>query len=132
MWEKWVMLSTLAGATCSLRATVGDIVSVKGGEWLVRTMLAEANAIATAHGNGARASVLERTEALLTETGSTLAASMLRDLEAGGPIEVDHVIGDLLRRGQEKGVAAPLLTVAYLHLKAYEARRAREAGQGTA
>jgi 2-dehydropantoate 2-reductase len=132
MWEKWVLLATLAGATCGMRATIGDIVGTKGGDWLIRTMLAEANAIATANGNATRANVLERTGSLLTEAGSTLAASMLRDVEAGGPIEVDHILGDLLRRGQEKGVAAPLLTVAYLHLKSYEARRAREAGQGTA
>jgi 2-dehydropantoate 2-reductase len=38
---------------------------------------------------------------------------MLRDIERGGPIEADHIVGDLLR-------------IAYAHLKAYEARRKRE------
>lgn len=126
MWEKWVLLSTLAGVTCGMRASVGDIVSVKGGAWLIETTLAEAQAIASANGNAARENVLERTRKILTEPGSTLAASMLRDLEAGGRIEVDHILGDLLHRGQQQGVAAPLLTVDYLHLKAYEARRLRE------
>lgn len=51
---------------------------------------------------------------------------MLRDVERGGPTEADHVLGDLLRRGEERGIRAPLLGVAYAHLKSYEARRARE------
>lgn len=132
MWEKWVLLSTLAGVTCGMRASIGDIVAVKGGEWLIRTTLAEAQAIAAANGNAARDNVLERTAKILTEPGSTLAASMLRDVEAGHPIEVDHILGDLLHRGQQKGVAAPLLTVDYLQLKAYEARQARETGEKAA
>ena len=47
---------------------------------------------------------------------------MLRDIERQAPIEADHVIGDLLRRGAPG--ASPLLRVALAHLKTYEARRA--------
>ncbi len=32
MWEKWVFLATLAGATTLMRAAVGDIVAAPGGE----------------------------------------------------------------------------------------------------
>jgi 2-dehydropantoate 2-reductase len=45
---------------------------------------------------------------------------MLRDIERGAPIEADHIVGDLLRRGD--GNASPLVRLAYAHLKAYEAR----------
>ena len=52
---------------------------------------------------------------------------MLRDLERGATIEADHVLGDLLDRQSESAVNLPsLLRIAYLHLKTYEARRARE------
>ncbi len=50
---------------------------------------------------------------------------MLRDLENGAAIEADHIVGDLLSRGVERGVSAPILAAAYTHLKAYEARRER-------
>lgn len=126
MWEKWVLLATLAASTCLMRAPVGDIVAAPDGEAFVAGLLDEIQAIATANGNGARPHVMTRIRAMLTEAGSTFAASMLRDLEAGGPVEADHIIGDLLRRGREKGVATPRLGIAYTHLKAYEARRARE------
>lgn len=125
MWEKWVFLSTLAASTCLMRAAVGDIV-VAGGVDTVMSLLAETQSVAEAAGHGARPKVLENARTQLTMAGSPMSASMLRDLEKGGPIEADHVIGDLLRRGQAAGLGIPLLKLAYLHLKAYEARRQRE------
>ncbi len=46
-----------------------------------------------------REAQLNRTRKTLTATGSTLTASMLRDIERNAPIEADHIVGDLLRRG---------------------------------
>ena len=63
---------------------------------------------------------------ILTAPGSLFTASMLRDIEQGGRIEADHIVGDLLRR-LPTTVHAPLLATAYAHLRAYEARRKREA-----
>jgi 2-dehydropantoate 2-reductase len=51
---------------------------------------------------------------------------MLRDIERGAPIEADHIVGDLLRRGEAQSGDFPLLRIAFSHLKAYEARRMRE------
>lgn len=126
MWEKWVFLSTLAGATCLFRASVGDIV-LAGGADTVLSLLAEVQSVAEAAGHDARPEVYDRTRAQLTTVGSSLAASMMRDVEKGGPVEADHVLGDLLRRAQAAGLGVPLLKLAFLHLKAYEARRQREA-----
>ena len=59
---------------------------------------------------------------LLTE-GSQLTASMYRDIKAGAPVEADHVIGDLMMRGDAAKVPVPRLRTAYTHLKAYENQR---------
>lgn len=126
MWEKWVFLSTLAATTCLMRASVGDIVLAGGADTIIG-LLAEAQSVAEAAGYGSRPEVLDRNRTMLTDVGSPLTASMLRDVEKGGAIEAEHVIGDMLRRGQAAGLAVPLLKLAYLHLKAYEARRQREA-----
>jgi 2-dehydropantoate 2-reductase len=48
---------------------------------------------------------------------------MLRDLEAGGRIEADHVLGFMLEAARRAGVPDELHEAAYLHAKAYEARR---------
>ena len=129
MWEKWVFLATLAGATTLMRAAVGDIVAAPGGTALITALHAECTSVAAASGFEPRAVVAERARAQLTAAGSTFTASMLRDIENRGRIESDHVIGDLIARGERLAPEAPfpLLTAVYTGLKAYEARRAREA-----
>jgi 2-dehydropantoate 2-reductase len=52
---------------------------------------------------------------------------MLRDVESHAPTEADHILGDLLDRGNRHGLASPMLELAYAHLTAYEARQRRQA-----
>ena len=123
MWEKWVFITSIAATTCLMRGTVGDVVAA-GATEISLGIAAECVAIAARCGFTPRPAMVDRLRGVVATAGSPLTASMLRDLERGGAVEADHVLGDLLRRG-EPG-ASPLLRVAYLHLKAYEARRARE------
>jgi len=57
---------------------------------------------------------------------SRLTASMLHDIEKNAPIEARHILGDLLRRSDSSKRGKLLLELAYAHLRAYEARRARQ------
>jgi 2-dehydropantoate 2-reductase len=126
MWEKWVFLATLAGGTCLMRAAIGDIVAAPGGKDFMLGLLEECRAVARANQHPPREAFVERYRAALTAQGSALTASMLRDIERGAPIEADHIVGDLIRRGSDGGTRLgdrSLLGVAYAHLKAYEARR---------
>jgi 2-dehydropantoate 2-reductase len=127
LWEKWVMLASLAGMTCLMRASIGDIVAAPSGKKLMLQMLDECAAVASAYGRATRPAVLDDTRSLLTQADSTFTASMLRDLENGNRVEADHILGDMIARGEKAGVFTSLLEVAYCHLKAYEARKAREA-----
>ncbi len=126
MWEKWVFLATLAAITCLMRSAIGDIEAA-GGARLALDLLEECRSSAASAGFAPRAEFLERSRSTVTAPGSLLTASMLRDIEDGAPIEADHVLGDLVRRGDR--VLSPdrsLLRLAYMHLKAYESRRNRE------
>ena len=127
MWEKWTFLSALAAGTCLMRSAVGDIAEAPGGTQMMRALLDESRAVATAAGFAPREAFIERSRGILTQAGSTFTASMLRDIENHSPIEADHIIGDLIRRGERCGASPPggLLRLAYTHLKAYEARLAR-------
>jgi len=124
MWEKWVVISAMAGISCLMRAMVCDIMAA-GGEALTVALLDECAAIATANGFRPGAAVYARQRAMLTAPNSTLAASMLRDMERGAPTEAEHIAGDLIRRG-DAGRDYPVLRAAYTHMRAYEARRKRE------
>lgn len=123
MWEKWVFLASLAGSTCLMRAAIGDICASPGGTDFIVGLLEECRSIADAAGYPMRDAQLKRARDMLTAKGATLTASMLRDVERNAPIEADHIIGDLLRR--EQGSGAKSLSLAYTHLKSYEARRTR-------
>jgi 2-dehydropantoate 2-reductase len=122
MWEKWVLLATLAGMTCLMRASVGIIMEAPGGEALMLRLLEECGRTAAANGYEPRAEGWQRARRMLTERGSGFTASMLRDVENGGRTEADHILGDLLERARERGVDAQILEIAYCHLKAFEHR----------
>lgn len=123
MWEKWVFLASIAASTCLMRAPVGMILAAPGGKEFILGILDECTAVATAEGFPPRAPALERSKTTLTAEGSPLTASMFRDIKAGMPVEADHVIGDLIARGDSAKVPVPRLRVAYTHLKAYEKQR---------
>lgn len=125
MWEKWVFLASLAASTSLMRATLGNILAAPGGKEFLLGIFEECRAISTAEGYPPRAPFVERTMAMLTTEGSPLNASMFRDIKAGLPVEADHVIGDLIARGEAAKVPVPRLRVAYTHLKSYENQRAR-------
>ena len=120
MWEKWVFLATLAASTCLMRASVGHILAAPGGKDFILGMLDECSAVASAEDHAPRAPFLERITAMLTTEGSPMTASMFRDIQAGARVEADHVIGDLIARGDAAKVPVPRLRTAYTHLKAYE------------
>ena len=126
MWEKWITIAALAAGTCLMRGTVGDILAAPGGRETLLALLEECRATAAACGVAPRAAVLGSVTTMLTAEGSPVAASMLRDMEAGGQTEADHILGDLIARAEQQGVATPLLRLAWCHMGTHEARRARQ------
>ena len=129
LWEKWVFIATLGGVTSLMRGVVGDIERA-GAANLSLQLLAECAAIAASQGYVPRPAVLERGRTLYTAPGSMLTASMMKDIERGARIEGEHIVGDLLARGERSAVETPLLRIVYAHLTTYEARRAREGTEG--
>jgi 2-dehydropantoate 2-reductase len=123
MWEKWVFLASLAASTSLMRTSVGNILAAPGGKDFILGMLDECSAVAAAEAFAPRAPFLERARGMLTTEGSPMTASMFRDIKAGAKVEADHVIGDLIARGDAAKVPVPRLRTAYTHLKAYENAR---------
>lgn len=124
MWEKIVFLSTLAGMTCLMRGSVGEIIATAEGVAAVERCLASCIAVAEAEGFAPREQATLRYWKALRTPGSPITASMLRDLEGGGAVEADHIVGFMLAKAREHGIDDTLLAVAYAHLKTYENRRA--------
>ncbi|GAA4619788.1 ketopantoate reductase family protein [Actinoallomurus vinaceus] len=122
MWHKWVFISTLGALTSLMRGTVGDVVAAPGGERLGPAILAEAAAVSAAVGRPVPAEELAATAAGMTEAGSTDTASIYRDVAAGHPTEVEHILGDLTARARVLGVNTPLLDLATMNLRVHQKR----------
>lgn len=124
MWQKWVMLASAGALNVLLRGTVGDIVAVPDGVSIAREMVAETVAIAAAAGEPLTAGAWRRIADMVTEPGSSFTTSMYRDLLAGRPVESEAIIGGLVVRAEEFGVATPLLRLAGVQLAIHRHRLA--------
>lgn len=121
MWNKFTMLSALAGITCLMRASIGEIVAVAEGADLARWLYLECAEVARRSGFTPTDEEVAQALRILTTEHSPLKASMLRDVERGRRTEVEHVLGDMLARAHALGVDAPLLSAACAQLRIHEA-----------
>ncbi len=130
MWEKFVQLSTVAGITCLMRASLGTILATPGGQQAIFQLFHECCAIAVASGITPRPAFIEFDTALFTTKNSPLKASMLRDIERGSVTEGEHILGDMVSRARSLGIETPLLNLARTHVAAYEIARAQAIATG--
>jgi len=126
LWEKFVGLAALAAMTCLMRAAVGDILAADDGAALLGETFTACERVACAEGHAPRAAALAAFRAMFADPGSTMTASMLRDLEGGGRTEGAHIVGDMLARSRACGVDPGPLRAAWCHLQAAQHRRERE------
>lgn len=127
LWDKWIMLCTLAATCCLMRGASGDILEADDGREIVLETVDESRKVAAAAGHDPGEKGIATIRSFLTVKGSKFAASMLHDLEKGAMVEADHIVGDMIARAKRAGVPTPNLRLAYAHLQVYLARRARGA-----
>jgi 2-dehydropantoate 2-reductase len=126
LWEKFVLLTTMASMTTLMRGGIGDALAADEGEAIVEETLQACAQTAARAGYTVRDKQMAAYRKLLFARGSDFAASMLRDIEGGRRVEADHIVGDMLRRARAAGADPGPLRIAYAHLQAYQAKRKRE------
>lgn len=126
MWEKVVHLATVAGMTCVMRASVGEIARTDEGSGLLIEFLERNAQIAKMEGYKPSEEFLDEYRTLFQNSESTYTASMLRDLEKGAPIEADQIIGFVLKKARLHKIDDAMHRFIYTHLQSYEQRRAAQ------
>jgi 2-dehydropantoate 2-reductase len=108
LWQKFLFLSTIAGACGIARAPIGAVRDAPMGILLLERAVRETAAVARGRGvnlpAGAEEQILERIRALAPH----LKPSLLVDLESGRPTELDVLSGAISRFGGESGVPTPI------------------------
>ncbi|MER7111406.1 ketopantoate reductase family protein [Streptomyces sp. NPDC000229] len=103
LWAKLALLAPFALLTTRYRAPIGDVRTGRRDELVA--LVEEAAAVSRACGAPADpAAVLARYDAFPPSTKS----SMLRDAEAGRPLELDAIGGALLRAAERHAVEVPV------------------------
>ena len=125
LWDKWIMLCSLASTNCLMRGSSGDILEADEGRAIVMETVDECQKTAAAAGCDPGEKGMQTIRGFLTVKGSRFTASMLHDLEKGAMVEADQIVGDMIARAKKAGISTPNLRMAYAHLQVYLARRAR-------
>lgn len=126
LWLKLVHLHTVAAMTSLMRANVGEIVRTPEGKDLLQRVLDTNIEIARREGYAPDEDFITTFRALFSQADSTYESSLLRDMERGGPIEADHILGFMLERCRAHGLSDSMHCLAYTSAKAYEQRRAAD------
>lgn len=95
----------LGAGAIGVRATVGDILHTDAGRELVAETYAACEKTARAAGHAPRDQAMAPFKAMLADPDSPMTASMLRDLEAGGPSGPTMTERQLVSRPRRRSAA---------------------------
>jgi 2-dehydropantoate 2-reductase len=102
LWDKLSLLAPLALITTVARASVGTAREMRRDDLV--DMVAEVTAVARANGCQVDA---ETILGVIDQIPAPMKSSMLRDAEAGRPLELDAIGGAVLRAGASLGIPTP-------------------------
>ena len=113
LWTKYAFICAQAGLTTATRMPIGVIRDTPPTWGLFRAILEEAIGVARAEGVSLPLDIVERQLAMAGSLDPSLYASLHDDLVAGRRIELDALLGELVRRAGRVNVAAPVSAVLY-------------------
>ncbi len=108
IWQKFVFLAALSGATTTIRKPIGAIRGHAQTRGLLLDLMHEVVAVGRAHGVNLAADYAERRLRLADDVAPDMTSSMHHDLERGNPLEVRWLAGAVVELGRAKGVPTPL------------------------
>jgi 2-dehydropantoate 2-reductase len=122
IWEKFIVVC--GGAVCALaRQSVGAVAQVPALRQLATMAETEALALAQAKGLSLGPDALAKADHYVERIAATNPAwrpSLLQDLDAGRPLELDAWSGGAVKIGQELSIPTPANFAIYAGLKPYE------------
>ncbi len=125
IWLKLVGNATLNPVSAITRATLGALLASSESRDLMRSLMEEVDAVARSLGVELPVSIDKRIEGAASVGAHK--TSMLQDLEAGKPLELDALLGAVIEIAEWKQVDVPRLRVLY-GLARLTAAAARPAG----
>ena len=108
IWQKFVFLVALSGATTTIRKSLGPIRSNPQTRAFFLDVMREVVAVGRAHGVALAEDYADVRMKFADELPADMTASMHHDLERGNRLEVRWLSGGVVELGRVKGIATPL------------------------
>jgi 2-dehydropantoate 2-reductase len=121
IWEKAIISSGINPLTALIGLPNGRLLDIPEVRQLMRDLVVEAVKVATTEGYRFSYSLVERAEEVCEMTADNLS-SMLQDVRAGKPTEIDAISGEILNRAQLAGLPVPRTRVIWQLVKGLEKR----------
>ena len=120
VWRKFVMLASFSAVSCLTRGNIGQVLDDPAAYGLLLEGAGEAIAVARARGVLLEGSAQEIVDAQVRDLPREGKPSMLEDLLAGRPLEIDSLSGTVARLGAQYGVPTPFHAMAARILAMHE------------
>ncbi|MCW9039042.1 MAG: 2-dehydropantoate 2-reductase [Rhodospirillales bacterium] len=121
LWEKFVFLVGLSGATAASRQSIGPVRTDEDGRRMFLAAMEETAEVGRAMGINLPADIVESRMAFADSLPPEMKSSLLQDLEAGRQLEAAWLSGGVSRMGRVCGVATPVNDTLYAVVKPYAA-----------
>ena len=118
LWRKMTMLASFSAIACVKRRAVGELLADPESLAMFNAALAESVAVARAEGAKLPEDIEAATLQQMRQFPPDAKPSMLGDLEAGRPVELDYLSGAVVRLGKAHGIPTPVHEAAYRELSA--------------
>ena len=119
IWQKFIFLASFSGMTCATRLSIGPIRTDPETRAMLKAALGEVVAIGRAKGVSLPDDQVEQSLTWADNLPPSMIASMLGDLNRGNRLELPWLSGNVVKLGEELGVATPIhkfiFTVLKLH-----------------
>jgi len=119
LWEKFIFLTAMAGATGSMRSPIGVIRSDPELRGFFRALMQEAYSVGKAKGVALAPDFIEGRMKFLDTVEPGMKASMAHDLDRGNRLELDWLAGKVRALGRQYNVPTPASDTVYTVLKLY-------------
>jgi 2-dehydropantoate 2-reductase len=108
IWRKFALIASMAAACGLARSPVGLLRETALGQLLIERAVREAVAVAHARGIALPEDEPQHIVRRINSVPAAMKPSLLLDLEAGGPTEIDDLSGTVSRLGRLAGIDTPV------------------------
>ena len=120
VWSKMVAIGALGTIVTAARASLPEVLAMDGGMDTIRTVMEEIVASGKANGVKFADGIVEEKLADAISEADEFQSSLQADLNRGGKLELDDILGAAVRLGRASGTPMPVSTALVLTLQKFK------------